>query len=74
MTSSIPSGATVSYQWMRGNANLSNTLPMYEIPSVSTSDAGVYTCEVTVEANSSYVIPSKKSVDISLRVNSECHE
>ena len=71
VTSSVPDGATVSYQWTRGNANLSNALSMYQIPSVSTSDAGVYTCEVTVEASSSYVIPSTKSVDITLTVNGE---
>ena len=69
VTTAVPNGTSVSYQWMRGNANLSITSSIYQIPSVSTSDAGVYTCEVTVEASSSYVISSTNSADVTLTVN-----
>ena len=71
MTSTVPEGAAISYQWMRKNTNLNVTSAVYHISSVSTLDADVHTCQVTIEANSANVIPATTSLNVTLTVNGE---
>ena len=68
-----PTGTTITYQWKRAGKSIA-TSAIYQISSsVGVSDAGVYTCEVTVSdtTSSQHVISGNSSVDITLTVISK---
>ena len=67
-----PTGTTVTYQWKRADMTVA-TSAIYEVSSsVGVSDAGVYTCEVTVSdtTNSPHVNFGTSSVVVTLTVTS----
>ena len=71
--SNNPNGTTVTYQWKRAGM-LGATSTMYQVSSsVGVSDAGVYTCEVTVNdsANNPHVTSGTGSVNVTLTVTSK---
>ena len=66
-------GIIITYQWKRAGKIVA-TSAMYQVSSsVGVSDAGVYTCEVTVidSENSLHVITGTSSVDVTLTVTSK---
>ena len=68
-----PAETTITYQWKQDGESL-DASAMYEVSSsVGVSDAGVYTCVVTVSdtANSPHVISGNSSVDVTLYVASK---
>ena len=68
-----PNGTIITYQWKRAG-QLLTTSAMYQVSSsVGVSDAGVYTCKVTVSdtVKSSHVISGSSSVDFTLTVTSK---
>ena len=75
--SGTPDGMTITIQWK--NAGDMSVIPgenstIFEVSSsANMSNAGVYTCEVTVndEGKSSLVIPATVSVNITLTVTSK---
>ena len=73
-----PSGTTITYQWKRADMSSTSQIisetNMIQLPSVDVSDAGVYTCEVTVSdsTNNPHVIPASGSGSNTLTVTSKC--
>ena len=68
-----PPETTVTYQWKRDGKSVA-TSAMYQVStSVGVSDAGVYTCEVTVSDTeySPHVISGTSSLDVMLTVTSK---
>ena len=69
-----PNGTTITYQWKRAGTPLQGaTSATYEVSSVAVSDAGVYTCEVTVRdsGGSTHVVSGTGSADVTLTVTSK---
>lgn len=75
IVSDNPVGTTNSYVWKRPDMSvvLGATLETYEISPVNISDAGMYTCEVTVsdQVNNPHVTSGSDSVDMTLTVASK---
>ena len=63
---------TITYRWTRAGVTVA-TLTMYQVSSVGVSDAGVYTCDVTVSdtESSPHVISGVASVNVTLTVTSK---
>ena len=74
---SIPPGATITYQWRREDMSPISTphltVESLFLPRVNVSDAGVYICEVTASDSESnpHVISQSVSVNITLTVASK---
>ena len=68
-----PTGTTITYQWKRNGMTVATSSTYQVSSSVGVSDAGVYTCEVTVSdsSGSSHVISGSGSVNATLTVTSK---
>ena len=72
VSSNVPM-TTITYQWKRNGMTVA-TSAMYQVSSsVGVSDAGLYTCEVTVDdaTNSPHVISGNNSVEVPLTIISK---
>ena len=75
-TSSMLDGTTVTYQWKKSDMTKISgaTSGTYQVSSsVGVSDAGVYTCQVTISdaGGSQHVISGTSSLGIALTVTSK---
>ena len=68
-----PTGTTITYQWKRNGVTVATSSTYQVSSSVGVSDAGVYTCEVTVSdsSSSSHVISGGDSVNVTLTIFSK---
>ena len=72
------SGTDATYQWTRADmsslsGNFSENIPMYYLPHVGVSDAGVYICAVNItdSSNTTSVFSMTGSVNVTLTVTSK---
>ena len=79
LNDNVDINTTALFEWKKGDISLKNSTThitptnlsssaIFEIKSLKLSDATTYTCHVNVSSNSPYVLSSKTSKSIDVRV------
>ena len=82
LNNNVDINTTALFEWKKGDISVKNNIThitpinlsssaIFEIKSLKLSDATTYTCHVNVSSNSPYVLSSKSSESIDVRVKSK---